>query len=73
MMIKCTSVEHSYIGRTLRLRLQFEPFRDKTNKMTVRPANSDQPGHPPSLIRVFAMRFMGSLGPKLPLYVQRRL
>ena len=26
----------------------------KTNKMTVPPANSDQPGHPSSLIRVFA-------------------
>ena len=23
----------------------------------------DQPGHPPSLIRVFAVRSMGSLGP----------
>ena len=26
--------------------------------------NSDQPRHPPSLIRVFAWRFMGSLGSK---------
>ena len=25
--------------------------------------DSDQPGHPPSLIRVFAVHFMGSLGP----------
>ena len=30
-----------------------EPTHDKTNKMTVRPANSHQPGHLPSLIRVF--------------------
>ena len=30
-----------------------EPPHDKTNKMTVRPAKTDQPGHPPSLIRVF--------------------
>ena len=29
---------------------------DKTNKMTVRPAKTDQPGHPPNLIRVFAVR-----------------
>ena len=33
-----------------------EPPHDKTNKMTVRPAKTDQPGHPPSLIRVFAVR-----------------
>ena len=42
-----------------------EPPRDKNNKMTVRPAktqislasseDSDQPGHLPSLIRVFAV------------------
>ena len=37
-----------------------EPPHDKTNKMTVRPAKTDQPGHPPSLIRVFAVRSMGS-------------
>ena len=30
---------------------RYEPRHDKTNKMNVRPANSDQPGHPPSLIR----------------------
>ena len=33
-----------------------EPPRDKTNKMTCTISeNSDQPGHPPSLIRVFAV------------------
>ena len=31
-----------------------EPPHDKTNKMTVPSEDSDQPGHPPSLIRVFA-------------------
>ena len=36
---------------------QFEPPHDKTNKMTCAPSeDSDQPGHPPSLIRVFAVR-----------------
>ena len=40
--------------------LIFEPRYDKTKKMSVRPANSDQPGHPPSLMRVFAVRSMGS-------------
>ena len=34
-----------------------EPTHDKTNKMTCTPSvDSDQPGHPPSLIRVFAVR-----------------
>ena len=27
--------------------------------------DSDQPGHPPSLIRVFAVRSVGSYGPKI--------
>ena len=35
--------------------------------------DSDQPGHPPSLIRVFAVRSMGSLGPKLSSCGQWRL
>ena len=35
--------------------ITFEPPRDKTNKITCAPSeDSDQPGHPPSLIRVFA-------------------
>ena len=34
---------------------------DKTNKMTCAPSkDSDQPGHLHSLIRVFAVRSMGS-------------
>ena len=34
-----------------------EPHRDKTNKMACAPSeDSDQPGRPPSLIRVFAVR-----------------
>ena len=33
------------------------PPHDKTNEMTCAPSeDSDQPGHPPSLIRVFAVR-----------------
>ena len=42
----------------------FEPPHDKTNKMTFVPSeDSDQPGHLPSLIRVFAVHSMVSLGP----------
>ena len=38
-----------------------EPHRDKTNEMACASSeDSDQPGHPPSLIRVFAVRLMGS-------------
>ena len=37
--------------------LLYEPPYDQTNKMTSAPnEDSDQPGHPPSLIRVFAVR-----------------
>ena len=66
------------LGKRFHYRLwKNEPPRDKTNKMTVRPAktqislgicpvwsepneDSDQPGNPPSLIRLFALRSMGS-------------
>ena len=47
----------------------------KPTKWHVRPAScedSDQPGHPPSLIRIFAVRVLGSLGPKLSSGEQRR-
>ena len=38
-----------------------EPPHDKTNIMTYAPSeDSDQPVNPPSLIRVFAVRSMGS-------------
>ena len=38
-------------------RLLYEPHNGKTNKMARAPSeDSDQPGHPPSLIRVFAVR-----------------
>ena len=41
-----------------------EPPHDKTNKMVCTPIeDSDQPGHPPSLIRVFAVRSVGSWRP----------
>ena len=41
--------------------LTFELPRDKTNKMACGPGeDSDQPGHPPSLMRVFAVHSVGS-------------
>ena len=39
----------------------FELTHDKTNKLTCAPSeDSNQPGHPPSLIRVFAVRSIDS-------------
>ena len=51
----------------------YRPSHDKTNKMTVSSEDSDQPGHPPSLIRVFAvcMKIVWFLS--YPLSAQRRL
>ena len=38
-----------------------EPPHDKTNNIACAPSeDSDQPGHPPSLIRAFAVRSVGS-------------
>ena len=43
-----------------------EPEHDKTNKMTrAHGEDAHQPGNPPSLIRVFAVRSMGSQGSKV--------
>ena len=57
MNCKCAA----YVDSTKK---HFEPSYDKTNKMTFMPSeDSDQPGHPPSLIRVFAVRSVGSLRP----------
>ena len=45
----------------LEIQRTYEPPHDKTNKMASAPSDdSDQPGHPPSLIRVFAVHLMGS-------------
>ena len=52
----------------------FEPPQDKTDKMTFVPReDSDQPGQPSSLNRVFPVCSMGSLGPNFASCGQRRL
>ena len=54
--------------------ISFEPPHDKTNKMICAPSeDSDQPGHPPSLIRVLAVRMKKAEGLRYPLSAQRRL
>ena len=52
-----------------------EQPHDKTNNVVVHPAktHSDQPGHPPSVIRVLAVRLKGSVVPKLSSCGQQRL
>ena len=46
----------------------FEPPHDKSNKMACAPSeDSDQPGHPPSLIRVFAFCMKKALVHSYPL------
>ena len=47
--------------------LPFEPSHDKINKMAFAPSkDSDQPGHPPSLISL-RCPLEETLGPKLPI------
>ena len=49
-----------HVGSTLVVSPTYEPQHYKANKKTCAPSeDSDQPGHPPSLIRVFAVRIMG--------------
>ena len=49
-----------------------EPPRDKTNKMACAPSeDSDQPGHPPSLFRLFAVRMKKCLVLSYPLSALR--
>ena len=52
----------------------FEPPHDKTNKMACAPSeDSDHPGHPPSLIRVFVVHMKKFWVLSYPLSAQRRL
>ena len=69
---KCCPVGFSFVlfnfsaVLVVRVPFPFEQHRDKTNKMACAPSeDSDQPEHPPSLIRVFAVRLLswgGSYG-----------
>ena len=64
--LKMKKKSHTYDNFVHRLKSlaeksPFQPRCDKTNKLTGAPSeDSDQPGHPPSLIRVFAVRSVGS-------------
>ena len=61
-------------GLTFDQLIRFEPHRDKTNKMACAPSEaSDQPGHPPNLIRVFTVRLKKARILSYTLSAQRRL
>ena len=56
------------------LKYVHEPPHDKTNKMACSPSeDSDQPGHLPSLLSVFAVRMKKAWVLSYPLSAQRRL
>ena len=58
-IVSISKVVHS--SRISAIPEMFEPQCDKTNKLTCAPSEvSDQPGHLPSLISVFAVCSMGS-------------
>ena len=60
------------MGSTLVMRPTYELQHYKQNDMCAQ-RRSDQPGHPPSLIRVFAVRTVGRWGPNVSSCGQRRL
>ena len=54
--------------------ITYEPAHDKAYKMACAPSeDSDLPGHPPSLIRVYAVGMKIALVLSNPLSAQRRL
>ena len=65
-----------HIGKWMKrfFKWKYETPHDKTNKMACASSEDlDQPGHPPSLIRVFAVRMKKAWVPSYPLSAQRRL
>ena len=62
------------IVRIIIIHIAFEPQHDKTNKAACAPSkDSDQPGHPYSLIRVFTVRMEKLWVLSIPLSTQQRL
>ena len=79
-MLKCQITKRFYANKRIMLFLwsrpttdSFEPRHDKTNKMSAPSEDSDQPGHLPSLIRVFAVCMKKAWILGYPLSAQRRL
>ena len=73
-LMRPKSFNHHVLTQCLAQNVQYEPQHVKTNTMACAPSeDSDQSGHPPSLIRVFVLHSKDSRGPKASLNVQRRL
>ena len=67
-------LEVSSVCSVVIITLSFEPRHDKTQQSECVPSeDSDQPGHPPSLIRVFAVHMKKAWVLNYPLSAQRRL
>ena len=74
VLFTCRSSRIFYFCISTRCLRLFEPPHDKPNKLACAPSdNSNQPGHPPSLIRVFALRMKKAWVLSYPLTTQRRL
>ena len=72
--LKCIKIGVEYMNVVFRSQLQLEPPHDKTNRMACAPReDSNQPGHLPSLNRVFAVRWKKAWVLSYPLSAQRRL
>ena len=57
MVLQNTKLHHHPESPPSHMKKENEPHRDKTNKMACAPSeDSDQPGHPSCLIRIFAVR-----------------
>ena len=71
----CISVDITLnLRKNNKIIIIYKPQHDKTNKMACAPSiDSDQPGQPPSLIRVFAVRMKKAWVLSYPLSAQRRL
>ena len=61
------------VESTLVVSATYEPQHYKKKNDMCAQRRSDQPGHPPSLIRVFAVRTVGNWGPNVSSCGQRRL
>ena len=58
---------HNFSISNINVLAMYEPSHDKTNKMTCAPSeDSDQPGHPPSLISLHCLH-EEAVGPWLPI------
>ena len=69
----CTTNENT-VKEMLELAKNYHKVYNKTNKMPCAPSeDSDQPGHPPSLIRVFAVCMMKAWALSYPLSTAKTL